>query len=117
MVEHRSAVMNITNEVAIGQNANHQNMARFSSIHDRNFRPVLSRLNYFRNNIANQLELSVSNDSGTQLVAPEGEYIKELDLYLAHYHKSLQMTSLQRTSYYLKHTTQSVRRFVDGKTF
>ncbi|KAI9847786.1 MAG: hypothetical protein M1837_001679 [Sclerophora amabilis] len=55
VVEHRSAILNVPNEVAIGQNADHREMARFKSIHDRNFRPVLSRLSKFRQNLANKV--------------------------------------------------------------
>ena len=59
--------MNLSNEIAIGQNSDHRDMARFSSMHDRNFRPVLSRLNIFRDDIASQLNMPVLSDMKTQL--------------------------------------------------
>lgn len=51
VVEQNSAILNLHNEVTIGQNADHRNIARFGSIHDRNFRPVLTRLHIFRTQI------------------------------------------------------------------
>jgi hypothetical protein len=53
-VEHRSAILNLPNEVPIGQNADHRDIARFESPTDRNYRPVASRLQKFHDDIANK---------------------------------------------------------------
>lgn len=54
VVEHRSAILNLPNEVPIGQNADHRDIARFESPTDRNYRPVASRLQKFHDDIANK---------------------------------------------------------------
>lgn len=46
--------------MVIGQNADHREIARFVSLHDRNLRPILSRLNIFRQEISNQLQSMAS---------------------------------------------------------
>ena len=69
--------MNLPNEVAIGQNADHRAIARFSSKHDRNFRPVLSRLKFFRDDIAQKYEISLPNISGLELVNAERKHIAQ----------------------------------------
>ena len=51
IVKESSAVLMVPNEVRIGQNADHREIARFSSLQDRNFRPLLSRLKQFRDDI------------------------------------------------------------------
>lgn len=43
--------MNIPTEISIGQNADHRDIARFKSASDRNFRPVLSRIEKFKRDI------------------------------------------------------------------
>lgn len=70
VVEQNSAVLNLTNEVAIGQNADHRDMARFGSIHDRNFRPVLTRLHIFRREIASQVNSWAQDEAEPQLLTP-----------------------------------------------
>ncbi|KAL9585407.1 MAG: hypothetical protein Q9203_004257 [Teloschistes exilis] len=67
IIEHGSAILNVPNEVVIGQNADHHEIARFVSLHDRNLRPVLSRLNIFRQDISNQLQ---SMATGVSTVEP-----------------------------------------------
>ncbi|KAL8646466.1 MAG: hypothetical protein Q9210_006126 [Variospora velana] len=61
IVEQDSAILHVPNEVVIGQNADHREIARFDSLHDRNFRPVLSRLEVFRQDIINQLQSTASS--------------------------------------------------------
>ena len=51
IVHHHFAVLNVPNEVQIGQNVNHRSIARFRSSTDRNFRPVISRLIEFHRDI------------------------------------------------------------------
>jgi hypothetical protein len=46
--------MNLPNEVSIGQNADHRDIARFESLTDRNYRPVASRLQKFHDEIADE---------------------------------------------------------------
>ena len=43
--------MNLPNEIPIGQNADHQSIVTFKSVNDRNFRPVISRLQKFKRDI------------------------------------------------------------------
>lgn len=52
--------------MVIGQNADHREIARFDSLHDRNLRPVLSRLHVFRQDIVNQLRSMASSQSATE---------------------------------------------------
>ena len=73
--------MNLPNEIAIGQNADHRSIARFSSEHDRNYRPVLSRLRLFRDDIAQDLEISLPNISELQLATAKRKYIGPRILY------------------------------------
>ena len=54
VVEHQSAILRLPGEIAIGQNSDHREMARFASLHDRNFRPVVSRLEKFYRDIVNR---------------------------------------------------------------
>ena len=58
IVTEQSAALNVPSEVKIGQNADHRDMARFVSIHDRNFRPMLTRLDMFQTGLASQLDSS-----------------------------------------------------------
>jgi hypothetical protein len=58
VVEQRSAVLNVPNEVAIGQFADHQEITRFSSIDDRNYRPVVMRLQKLSQDISDKLTAS-----------------------------------------------------------
>ncbi|QVM13232.1 hypothetical protein D8B26_007846 [Coccidioides posadasii str. Silveira] len=51
VVEQRSALLNVPNEIPIGQFADHRSIARFSSVDDRNYRPVITRLLKFRQDI------------------------------------------------------------------
>ncbi|PYH46386.1 LipA and NB-ARC domain protein [Aspergillus saccharolyticus JOP 1030-1] len=55
VVEQRSAILNIPNEIPIGQFADHRNIARFSSVKDRNYRPVVTRLLKFKQDITRAL--------------------------------------------------------------
>ncbi|PYH76481.1 hypothetical protein BO82DRAFT_205030 [Aspergillus uvarum CBS 121591] len=52
VVKQRSAILNIPNEIPIGQFADHRSIARFSSVEDRNYTPVLARLLKFKQDIA-----------------------------------------------------------------
>jgi hypothetical protein len=74
-VEHRSAILNLPNEVPIGQNADHRDMARFESPTDRNYRPVASRLQKFHDDIANK-ELEASFRRVTVDLAQSGRRTK-----------------------------------------
>jgi hypothetical protein len=56
VVERHSAVLNLPNEVAIPQCADHREIARFESLHDRNFRPVLTRINIFKEDILGKVK-------------------------------------------------------------
>jgi len=58
--------------VVIGQNADHREIARFVSLHDRNLRPVLSRLNIFRQDISNQLQSMASGQSTIERLDTRG---------------------------------------------
>ncbi|KAK6387496.1 hypothetical protein LTS17_000765 [Exophiala oligosperma] len=74
IVDHRSAILNLPNEITIGQNADHRELARFKSKDDRNFRPVLSRLLKFKVDIEtndqhetiNEITVEVSPIEGSQ---------------------------------------------------
>lgn len=57
IVEQRSAILNVPNEVQIGQFADHKEIARFSSVDDRNYRPVVTRLLKFKQDIHKKLTL------------------------------------------------------------
>ena len=56
VVEHHSAVLNLPNEVAITQYADHREIARFESLHDRNFRSLLTRINIFKEDILGKVK-------------------------------------------------------------
>ncbi|KAI1950901.1 hypothetical protein LOZ57_001449 [Ophidiomyces ophidiicola] len=64
VVEQRSAILNVPGEISIGQFANHRDIARFSSVADRNYRPVLTRLLRFTKDLAKICTLSASNLQG-----------------------------------------------------
>ena len=74
IVEHRSAILNVPSEIAIGQNADHRDLVRFSSLHDRNFRPVLSRLKKLRDDIVNKDTSSSHIQIGIHALQLEGMY-------------------------------------------
>ena len=46
----------LPNEVRIGQNADHREIARFLSLQDRNFRPLLRRLEIFKDDIVRKIQ-------------------------------------------------------------
>lgn len=46
----------LPNEVRIGQNSDHREIARFLSLQDRNFRPLLRRLEIFKDGIVKKLQ-------------------------------------------------------------
>ena len=46
----------LPNEVRIGQNSDHREIARFLSLQDRNFRPLLKRLEIFKDDILRKLK-------------------------------------------------------------
>ena len=46
----------LPNEVRIGQNSDHREIARFLSLQDRNFRPLLKRLELFKDDIVKNLK-------------------------------------------------------------
>ena len=56
IVKETSAVLMLPNEVRIGQNSDHREIARFLSLQDRNFRPLLKRLEIFKDGIAKKLK-------------------------------------------------------------
>ncbi|KAL6719971.1 hypothetical protein ACLMJK_001892 [Lecanora helva] len=77
VVDHRSAILNLPNEIAIGQNANHREIARFKSKNDRNFRPIVSRLTKFSRDLESRGEpgRSISmGDIGVEVSAIEGTF-------------------------------------------
>ncbi|KAF8426994.1 hypothetical protein EV426DRAFT_636094 [Tirmania nivea] len=53
-------IKRIANEITIGQYADHRNIVRFESTGDRNFRPVLSRLKKFEEDIVEKLHQNSS---------------------------------------------------------
>lgn len=46
----------LPNEVRIGQNSDHREIARFLSLQDRNFRPLLRRLEIFKDEIVQKMQ-------------------------------------------------------------
>src|SRR2546430_1587262 len=50
-------------------------MARFMSVHDRNFRSVLSRLNKFREGIVKGVDSVTHGQPGTRPSGPRGTYV------------------------------------------
>lgn len=70
VVEQPSAVLNIHNEVRIAQNSDHRDIARFVSLQDRNFRPMLQRLEHFRQSIGNRAPPLRENDPKAQMMRP-----------------------------------------------
>ena len=56
IVKESSAVLMLPNEVRIGQNSDHREIARFLSLQDRNFRPLVRRLEVFKDGIAKKLK-------------------------------------------------------------
>ncbi len=50
-----SAILRTPNEVAIGQNANHREITKFSDAKDMNYRPVLSKLLKFGEDISQHI--------------------------------------------------------------
>ena len=70
-MEQRSAILNVPNEVQIGQFADHKEIARFSSVNDRNYRPVITRLLKFKQDIYKKLVLLTGgHDNNNQGTAP-----------------------------------------------
>ncbi|KAK2753074.1 hypothetical protein FQN55_005034 [Onygenales sp. PD_40] len=63
VVEEHSAILNVPNEIPIGQYADHRDIARFSSYEDRNFRPVMTRLLTFKDDIAGK-NISLTTNLG-----------------------------------------------------
>ncbi|KAI9889407.1 MAG: hypothetical protein M1814_005343 [Vezdaea aestivalis] len=51
IVDRQSALLNLPNEVSIGQNADHRGIARFYSQDDPNLRPIVSRLIKFQRDL------------------------------------------------------------------
>ena len=68
IVKESSAVLMVPNEVRIGQNADHREIARFSSLQDRNFRPLLSRLKQFRDDIFDETKRQETRGESGQSV-------------------------------------------------
>ncbi|TGZ78640.1 TPR repeat-contain NB-ARC [Ascodesmis nigricans] len=68
IVDHHSAILNLPDEIAIPQYSDHREIARFASASDRNFRPVLTRLKKFEEDITNQFIRKLSQDSESTLV-------------------------------------------------
>lgn len=60
VVKESSAVLMLPNEVRIGQNSDHREIARFLSLQDRNFRSVLRRLEIFKDDIIKKTHSFIS---------------------------------------------------------
>ncbi|KAL9634730.1 MAG: hypothetical protein Q9164_003919 [Protoblastenia rupestris] len=56
----------LPNEVRIGQNSDHREIARFLSLQDRNFRPLLKRLEVFKDDIVKKLQSLTCKSSGRE---------------------------------------------------
>lgn len=56
VVKESSAVLNLPHEIRIGQNSDHRQIARFLSLQDRNFRPLLKRLEIYKNEIVKKMQ-------------------------------------------------------------
>ena len=59
------------NEVRIGQNADHREIARFSSLQDRNFRPLLRRLEKFSSDILDESRRQRTRGESSQSVGEQ----------------------------------------------
>ena len=56
----------LPNEVRIGQNSDHREIARFLSLQDRNFRPLLKRLEVFKDDIVKKLQSLTCKSPGRE---------------------------------------------------
>ncbi len=56
VVKEPSAVLMLPNEVRIDQNWDHREIGRFLSLQDRNFRPLLRRLEIFTDEIVQKMQ-------------------------------------------------------------
>ncbi|TPX20904.1 hypothetical protein DIZ76_016801 [Coccidioides immitis] len=63
IVEHQSAILNVPHEITIPQFSDHRNIVRFRSQQDRTFRPVVSRLKEF----ADDLRLGYTQQTASSL--------------------------------------------------
>ena len=72
VVDRRSSVVGAPNEFIIGQNCNHRDIARFRSMNDRNFRPVVSRLQKFKRDLENGENLPSLSEISVQVSALNG---------------------------------------------
>jgi hypothetical protein len=77
-VDHRSGILNLPNEIAIGQNANHRDLARFRSENDRNFRPVVSRLQIFKRGIEDDAQRASPGQISVEISSVHGSVISPL---------------------------------------
>jgi len=55
VVDMGSAILRAPNEIAIGQNTNHHDITKFSDTDDTNYRPVLTKLLNFGDDISKKL--------------------------------------------------------------
>ncbi len=60
------------NEIRIGQNSDHRDIARFLSLQDRNFRPVLQRLEHFRRSIEDRASLREGDEQRSRTMNSQG---------------------------------------------
>ncbi|KAI1972184.1 hypothetical protein LOZ35_004696 [Ophidiomyces ophidiicola] len=68
VVEQRSAILNVPCEISIGQFADHRDIARFSSVADRNYRPVLTRLLRFTQDLAKMRTCPTDNSKDLNFI-------------------------------------------------
>lgn len=72
IVERRSAILNLPEEIVIGQYSDHRDIVRFTSLQDRNFRPVLSRLSKFGEDINKQFSVQASTSEDPAISPAKG---------------------------------------------
>ncbi|KAF3936592.1 hypothetical protein ABW19_dt0207138 [Dactylella cylindrospora] len=82
VVERQSAILNLPDEVAIGQYSDHREIVRFKSGQDRNFRPVLSRLKKFEEDIKIAMD-SRKAESQDRVPLDETDHNIPLDIPIA----------------------------------
>ena len=76
VVDRRSSILGAPNEFVIGQNCNHRDIARFKSSTDRNFRPVVSRLQKFKRDLESDGQSTSLAEVSVQVSALEGTFPK-----------------------------------------
>nr|KMM72094.1 TPR repeat:NB-ARC [Coccidioides posadasii RMSCC 3488] len=73
IVDHQSAILNVPHEITIPQFSDHRNIGRFRSQQDRTFRPVVSRLKEF----ADDLRLGCTQQTAS---SPESDFAIPFDI-------------------------------------